>query len=37
MKKLARDVADRIEAELKYPGEIKVTAIRENRIVEYAR
>jgi ribonuclease Y len=37
MKKLARDIADRIEAELKYPGEIKVTAIRENRIVEYAR
>ncbi len=37
MKKIARDIADRIEEELKYPGEIKVTAIRENRIVEYAR
>jgi len=37
MKKIARDIADRIEGELKYPGEIKVTAIRENRIVEYAR
>jgi len=36
-KKLARDIADRIEQELKYPGEIKVHVIRENRIVEYAR
>ncbi len=36
-KKLAREIADRIEEELKYPGEIKVTAIRENRIIEYAR
>ncbi len=37
MKKLARQIADRIEEELKYPGEIKVTAIRENRVIEYAR
>ena len=36
-KKLARDVALRIENELKYPGEIKVTIIRENRVIEYAR
>ncbi|MBI4691923.1 MAG: ribonuclease Y [Candidatus Terrybacteria bacterium] len=35
--KMARDIADRIEQELKYPGEIKVHVIRENRIVEYAR
>jgi ribonuclease Y len=35
--KLARDIAKRIEDELKYPGEIKVTVIRENRITEYAR
>ena len=35
--KLARNIADRIEEELKYPGEIKVTVIRENRIIEYAR
>ncbi len=35
--KLARQIADRIEEELKYPGEIKVTVIRENRITEYAR
>src|SRR3989344_2798969 len=37
MKKLARDVADKIEQDLKYPGEIKVHVIRENRVVEYAR
>jgi ribonucrease Y len=35
--KLARDIADKIEAELKYPGEIKVNVIREKRIVEYAK
>ncbi|MDP2641522.1 MAG: ribonuclease Y [Candidatus Yanofskybacteria bacterium] len=34
---LARDVASRIQEELRYPGEIKVTLIRENRFVEYAR
>ncbi|MBI2039330.1 MAG: ribonuclease Y [Candidatus Niyogibacteria bacterium] len=37
MKKIARDIANRIEQELKYPGEIKVHAIRETRAVEYAR
>lgn len=36
-KKLARDVATRIENEVKYPGEIKVTVIRETRVIEYAR
>ena len=35
--KLARDIADKIENELKYPGEIKVNVIRETRITEYAR
>ena len=35
--KLARSVAKKIEDELKYPGEIKVTVIRENRITQYAR
>lgn len=35
--KLARDVAKKIETELKYPGEIKVNVIREKRIIEYAR
>jgi len=34
---LARDVAKKIEAELTYPGQIKVTVIRETRAVEYAR
>jgi len=34
---MARDVALKIEQELKYPGEIKVTMIRETRIIEYAR
>ncbi len=36
-KLMARDIAAKIEQELKYPGEIKVTLIRENRIIEYAR
>lgn len=35
--KIAKQIAQNIEEELKYPGEIKVTVIRENRIVEYAR
>ncbi|MDO8463245.1 MAG: ribonuclease Y [bacterium] len=37
MYQLAKDVAQKIEQELTYPGEIKVTAIRESRAVEYAR
>jgi ribonucrease Y len=37
MKKLARDIANRVEQELKYPGEIKVHVIRETRTVDYAR
>ncbi len=36
-KNLAREIAKKIEQDLKYPGEIKVTLIRENRITEYAR
>jgi len=36
-KKMAQDIAQRIEKELKYPGEIKVTVIRELRTIEYAR
>ena len=35
--KLARDIANTIEAELKHPGEVRVTLIRESRIIEYAR
>lgn len=37
VKLMARDIAIKIEQELKYPGEIKVTLIRETRIIEYAR
>jgi ribonuclease Y len=37
MHKLARDIAERVQQELKYPGEIKVNIIRENRVVEFAR
>lgn len=33
---LARSLAKRIEAELSYPGRIKVTVIREKRVIEYA-
>ena len=36
-KSLAKNIAKKIESELKYPGRIKVTIIRETRIVEYAR
>ena len=35
--KLAREVADKIEDELKYPGEIKINVLRETRAIEYAR
>ena len=35
--KMAKQIAHNIEEELKYPGEIKVTVIRENRVVEFAR
>jgi len=36
-KELARKIAERIEQELKYPGEIKVHVIRETRVIDYAR
>ncbi|MHC4134336.1 MAG: ribonuclease Y [Planctomycetota bacterium] len=35
--RVARDIAKEIEKELTYPGEVKVTLVRETRIVEYAR
>jgi len=34
---MARDIAKKIEAEMTYPGQIKVNVIRETRAVEYAR
>lgn len=37
MKKMAKDIAQRVQEELRYPGEIKVNVIRENRVVEYAK
>ncbi len=35
--RLAKEIASKIEAELKYPGEIRVTVIRETRVIEVAR
>ena len=37
VKELARNIAKQIETDLRYPGRIKITMIRETRIVEYAR
>jgi len=37
MAKMGRDIAKGIERELNFPGEIRVTLIRESRVVEYAR
>ena len=34
---LARDVSKKIEAELEYPGQIKVNVIRESRVIDYAK
>jgi ribonuclease Y len=34
---LARQISKRIEQELQYPGQIKVTVVRETRVVEYAK
>lgn len=34
---LAKDIAGKVQSELKYPGEIKVNVIRETRAIEYAR
>jgi ribonuclease Y len=34
---LARDISKQIEAELEYPGQIKVSVIRESRVTDYAK
>jgi ribonucrease Y len=36
-RRIAKEIAQRIQDELKYPGEVKVNVIRENRMTEYAR
>ena len=36
-RQLGREIATRIEQDLKYPGEIKITIIRETRVIDYAR
>ena len=35
--KIARDIAKQVEQEMTYPGEVKVTVLREVRATEYAR
>jgi len=35
--KIAHDIAKQIEAEMEYPGEVRVTLIREVRCVDYAK
>jgi ribonuclease Y len=34
---IARDIANKIESDLEYPGQIKVNLIRENRVIDYAK
>ena len=34
---LAREICDKIEQDLEYPGQIKVNIIRESRAIEYAK
>ncbi|MCL2520293.1 MAG: ribonuclease Y [Spirochaetaceae bacterium] len=37
MKEMGHDIAGRIENELKYPGRIRITLVRESRVIEYAK
>ena len=34
---IAHDIVKQIEAELKYPGQIKVNVVRESRVIDYAK
>ena len=34
---MAREVAQKVESEMEYPGQIKVNIIREKRVVDYAK
>ena len=34
---LAREIAQKIEKEMEYPGQIKINLIRESRVVDYAK
>ena len=34
---LAREIAQKIEAEMEYPGQIKINLIRESRAIDYAK
>ncbi|HPF30380.1 MAG TPA: ribonuclease Y, partial [Lachnospiraceae bacterium] len=34
---LARDISKKVEKEMEYPGQIKVSVIRESRVVDYAK
>ena len=34
---MSRDIAQRIENEMEYPGQIKVNVIRESRVIDYAK
>ncbi len=34
---MARDISKQIEAELEYPGQIKINVIRESRVIDYAK
>jgi ribonuclease Y len=36
-RKVAREIADKIQTDMQYPGEIKISVIRETRVIEYAR
>ena len=34
---IAREIVQKIENDLDYPGQVKVNCIRENRVIEYAK